>query len=349
MRPRCSARSELAADYQMLVPGAPADTEAGLLHETRRAFAARCEALGAGSVSALLERLAPPAAAGAQPPLMLRGFDGLSPRLRALSGAAALRAAHPADPEPAALTPFADTEEELARIAAWCEARLGRAADARLLVMLPGAAGLRERLATLIRHELDPRGTLNASPAAAALVGIEGGQPLAQQPLIAHTLTGLRWLAGEELEFESLGSWLRSAQWLRPAASVRARLVQALRERGFLRLDLRAFAGALQLLPRELLGAARELEAELTRAAAALRPQAGSPRVWSERIRAGLAAADWPGALACRQCRAADRAALARAAGGIWRPDPVRPVAQPRDSARRAGGSGGAQPVPARR
>ena len=290
--------SELAADYHLRLPRAPPDTEAGLLHETQRAFAARCEALGAGSVSALLERLPPPAAARAGPALMVRGFDAHSPRLGALVGAAALRARVAPDAAPAALTAFSDTQEELARIAAWCEARLGRAGDARLLVMLPGAAGVRERLATLIRHELDPRGTLNASPPAPALVGIEGGQPLAQLPLIAHTLTGLRWLAGEELEFESLGSWLRSAQWLRAAASVRARLVQALRERGFLRLDLRGFAGALQLLPRELLGAARELDAQLTRAAAALPPGQGSPRLWSERIRAGLSAAGWPGTLA---------------------------------------------------
>ena len=289
--------SELAADYQIPVSRAPADTEAALLHDMQRSFRARCEALGAGSVSVLLERL-PPAAAAPPAALLLRGFDAISPRLRALVPAAALPRPRAAPAARAMLQQLGDVEEELASIAAWCAAHVRRQSDARLLVMLPGTAGLRERLATMIRQELDPRGASGGASAATGVVGIEGGVPLSQLPLIAHALTTLRLLAREELEFEALARWLRSPQWLRPGASARARLVLALRERAFLGLDLHGFLGALRLVGRELQGPARELSTDLTRAAAVLWDAPASPRTWSERCNAALAALSWPGVLA---------------------------------------------------
>jgi ATP-dependent helicase/nuclease subunit B len=285
--------SELAADFHITLRSAPPDTEAGLLFATQRAFRARCQALGAASLSALLERVGQ-AANRTHAALLLRGFDAVSPRLRSLVSPQALGSAAGAT-APAVLR-ASDAQQELGCIAAWCEARVRRQRDTRLLVMLPGAPGERERLAALIRQGLDPRAAAGAAPAADALVGIEGGRALAQLPMIAHALTCLSWLAGEHLEFEPLCAWLRSPQWARPSAPARARLALQLREHGFLALDLRAFIGALQLAPAELQGAARELSAQLTRAAAALREANASPRLWSERFSAALAAAGWPGA-----------------------------------------------------
>src|SRR5262249_12341149 len=154
-----------------------------------------------------------------------------------------------------------------------------------LLVLWPGESGARERLASLIRQELDPRGAAGGTPAP-GLVGIEGGQPLAEHPLVRHALATLRLLAGEELEFEALGEWLRAPPWQRPGPAARARLHLALRERGFLRFDLRTLLGALQLVPHAAQGAARELATDLGRAAARLAVREATPRSWAERLRA---------------------------------------------------------------
>lgn len=287
--------SELAADFHITLKAAPPDTEAGLLFQTQRAFRARCQALGAASVSMLLEQLAR-AADSTRGALLLRGFDALSARLRSLVPAHALRAGAAAGAAPALLT-ASDAQEELGRITEWCQARVRQQRDTRLLVMLPGAPGPRERLAAMIRQALDPRAAALGAPAAAALVGIEGGQALAQLPMIAHALTSLSWLAGQELEFERLCAWLRSPQWPRPSAPARARLALQLREHRFLAVGVQGFLGALQIVPAPLQPHARELSAQLARAAAALGEASASPRLWSERFSAALAGTGWPGAL----------------------------------------------------
>jgi ATP-dependent helicase/nuclease subunit B len=287
--------SELAADFHITLKVAPPDTEAGLLFQTQRAFRARCQALGAASVSVLLEQLAR-AADSTRGALLLRGFDALSARLRSLVPAHALRAGAAAGAAPALLR-ASDAQEELGRITEWCQARVRQQRDTRLLVMLPGAPGPRERLAAMIRQALDPRAAALGAPAAAALVGIEGGQALAQLPMIAHALTSLSWLAGQELEFERLCAWLRSPQWARPSAPARARLALQLREHRFLAVGVQGFLGALQIVPAPLQPPAREISAQLARAAAALGEARASPRLWSERFSAALAGTGWPGAL----------------------------------------------------
>jgi hypothetical protein len=288
--------SELAAAYQMSITAAAPGSEAGLLFEAQRVFAARAQALNATRVSALAGRLCAAAGAGR---LLLRGFDAIPPQL------AALAAAHPtpageAPPAPppatARLVRPADSSAELAAITAWCRTRLQAQPDARLLVMLPGAAGARERLAAFIRAELAPAGLLSGAPVS-AVVGIEGGDPFAELPLPAHALTALSVLCEEELEFEGLASWLVAPHWEAPSAAQRAALALMLRQRGLTNLNLRVLFGALQLAPPELKATARELDGRLHRAAAALGEGSASPRRWSERFERALELLGWPGAL----------------------------------------------------
>lgn len=291
--------SELAADYGLALPAGAPESEAGLLHAAQRRFDERCEELNAASVSALAPRLfsSGPAQESA---LLLRGFDALSPRLRTLAAAHATSAV-PASPAPRC-TPrsvrTAQASGELEAIAAWCGARLGAEPDARLLVMLPGPAGARERLAALIREVLDPADSLRVARENRALVGIEGGQPFAELPLPAQALASLALLTGAEMDLESLGRWLMAPQWTHPPAAQRAALTLMLRQRALTSLNVRALLGALQLAPPELIPAARELDALLRRAAAALGQPRGSPRRWSERFEAALAALTWPGGAA---------------------------------------------------
>jgi ATP-dependent helicase/nuclease subunit B len=281
--------SELAADYGIALSAAAPGSEAALLYETQRAFTARCQGLGAAPASALCERL--PIATDPPRLAWLCGFDALAPRLRRharLSPAAAA----PALSEPAVVL-AADARQESEHIAAWCQARIARDPGARLLVMMPGAHGPRERLASLIRQTLDPASLLEAGPPCGGWVAIEGGEPLLQQPMIAQALTTLGFLSGREFDPDQLGAWLRAPHGLHREAPLRARLARLLSERALPRGGLRDLLGALQLVTPPLQGPARELWVHLTRAQAALGEAQASARSWSERFRAALAAAGW--------------------------------------------------------
>jgi probable DNA repair protein len=293
---RASAR---AADYALrLTPGAP-DSEAQLLYLASRRFAERCEELRASTVSALTSRLQ---SCPGSPPPWLRGFDVPPPWLCALAEGAALppvaaSSAGDAVPRAAAVRGVrtSDAGSQLEAIAAWCCARLRAQPDARLLVMLPGAAGPRERLAALIRGALDPGLALEGRLVQRAAVGIEGGEPLSSLVLPAQALTALGFLSGSALDVRTVSDWLGSVCWKTPGAAPRAALALMLRERGIASLGLREFLGALQLAPPELKPAARELDGLLRQGAALLGEGRTSPRRWSERFEAALAAVGWPG------------------------------------------------------
>ena len=291
--------STLAYEYRIALRTAPSGSEAHLLFKARQAFEERCHALGAVSVDALLAQPQPAGGQGASA-IALRGFDSLSPRMASLVTA---QAAPDSQPEAAPqLLTCADQGEELERIAHWCRERVLGQPDARLLIMLPGAPGARERLAALIRQALDPRSLLAATADSQALVGIEGGQPLSEVPVIAHALTSLELLAGGELDSAQLSAWLRAPYWSSPNAAARARLDVKLRDGKQVTMRLRELLGALGLMKAELQSAARECDAQLTRAAGTLGEGAGGPRLaprsWSERCRAALGAMGWPGPLA---------------------------------------------------
>jgi ATP-dependent helicase/nuclease subunit B len=296
--------SALACDYNIQIRAGAAGSEAQLLFRARQALDERCRALGAASVDELLAG-SRPADSHQHPPLRLCGFEALPPRLASLvaaRGAAAAVATRPAAEAASELLLCADRREQSERIAAWCTERVRRQPDARLLVMLPGAPGARERLATLIRQALDARSILGATSASQALVGIEGGQPLAQIPAVAHALMTLRLLAGGELDGACLSAWTRAPHWSSPSATDRARLDLKLRDRKFISARLRELSGALSLLKADQRSSARVFTGQLMRAAALLGAGGGSarvsPRTWSERFRASLEAAGWPGPLA---------------------------------------------------
>jgi ATP-dependent helicase/nuclease subunit B len=298
------AASALACEYNIDIRAGAAGSEAQLLFRARQAFDERCRALGAASVDELLAGIQA-ADPHQNPPLCLCGFDAVPPRLASLvaaRGAAAALVSRPAADTTSDLLVCADRREQSERIAAWCAERVRRQPDARLLVMLPGEPGARERLATLIRQALDARSILGTTSASQALVGIEGGQPLAEIPVIAHALTTLRFLAGGELDGARLSAWTRAPHWSSPSATDRARLDLKLRDRKFITARLQELSGALSLLKADLRSSARVFAGQLVRAAALLGAAGGSarvsPRTWSERFRASLEAAGWPGPLA---------------------------------------------------
>ena len=288
--------AERAAAWDIAAARGAADSETRLFHEAQRLFTARCRELGAGSASALAARLEP--ASGDGRPLLC-GF-GPPPRALARLAAAAVSAAEGADGGGGVIprgVRTADGEAQLEAIAAWCRERLTAQPDARLLVMLPGSAAARERLAALVRGCLDPGAVLSGRGAQRPLVAIEGGEPLGSQPLPAQALLSLTILSGATVDLASIGHWLTSPYWGSGAPGARAALALFLRQHGVPSLALRELLGALQLAPRGLKPAASALEALARRAAGLLGEGSSSPRRWSERFEAALAALGFPGGL----------------------------------------------------
>jgi hypothetical protein len=197
------------------------------------------------------------------------------------------------------ITIAADESDELEAIAQWCRRQIAMQADTRLLVVLPGSPGARERLATLIRQAVDPQGWLSSTDAqanAGSLVIIEGGAPLADVPVVAHALSTLRWLGGSHGEFEEVSEWLRAPYWDAPNAGLRARVDLWLRESGQMSVHGREWAAVLSATPAPIAEGAQELAQQISAAIKALGDGVVSPRDWSERFRAALDAVHWPGA-----------------------------------------------------
>ena len=296
---RAARRLALEVQLDLRALRAAPGTETALFLEVHQAVEARSRALGAASAAALLPRIA---ALGDDRPLLLSGFPGVSPLVRLLAAArqASGRETQWARLEPPSGTPQvvmpADELEELDHIAAWCRGRLVAHPDDRLLIVLPGPPGRRERLAALIQQALDPRGAFGGAEEGGALVSLEGGGALSGQPAVAHALESLALLCGEAMELERLAQWLLAPFWSEPALEGRARLELWLRERSGLTLDRPAFQSALKAAPGPLEAAARSCATQLDRAELSLRHASGSPREWSERFRGALQALGWPGA-----------------------------------------------------
>ncbi|HEX3853546.1 MAG TPA: PD-(D/E)XK nuclease family protein, partial [Polyangiaceae bacterium] len=127
------------------------------------------------------------------------------------------------------------------------------------------------------------------------LVVIEGGTPLARVPAVAHALATLSWLGGNAGDFEAVSGWLRAPYWQTPGALQRARLDLWLRERERMHFDLHELVVALSTAPAPLASTAREVSAQINKAAVALGQGSASPRDWSERFKAAIEVFNWPG------------------------------------------------------
>jgi ATP-dependent helicase/nuclease subunit B len=286
--------SALAVEYGIDASRLPsfAGAETELLHKTQHAVDDRYRALGAANVQSLIAQL--PNFGGTRE-ITYAGFLELSPRLRSIGGTH--RSVDPQSARPAVVI-ATDDSDELECIAQWCQRQIAAKENTRLLVILPGSPGARERLATLIRQAVDPQQWISPAGAdsnAENMVAIEGGAPLADVPVIAHALATLRWLGGSSGEFEEISEWLRAPYWDAPGAGVRARMDLWLRESGQMSVDGREWGPLLSSAPPPIAEGAQELGRQITTAIHALGDGVVSPRDWSERFRAALDAVHWPG------------------------------------------------------
>ncbi|MBS0417105.1 MAG: PD-(D/E)XK nuclease family protein [Proteobacteria bacterium] len=298
--------SSLAAEYGIDISKLPSfpGAESELLHRTQLAVDERYRSFGAASIQSLFAQLP-------VREVTCAGFLKLPPRLAAIGGTrwsvdGGSYADPDGDPQQSAESPSTrptvviagDESDELERIAGWCKRQIAAQEDARLLVILPGSSGARERLATLIRQAVDPQKWLSSSVADSAaqnLVTIEGGAPLAGVPVVAHALSTLKWLGGSSGEFEEVSEWLRAAYWDAPRAGVRARMDMWLRETGQMSVSVRDWTSLSPAVPSPIPEGFQELGAQIGAAVRALGDGTASPREWSERFRAALDAVHWPG------------------------------------------------------
>lgn len=270
-----------------------AGAEAQLLSRTQTLAGRQYRALGAAPIQALIQQIPDFRARGE---VVHAGFIAATPRLRSMLAARRHESDVPCRPS---VVIASDDASELAQIAEWCARKIAADSAVRLLVVLPGSAGARERLATLIRQSVDPSTWLFPVRAGAAsddLVSIEGGAPLADLPMISHALSTLKWLSGGAGEFEQVSEWLRASYWGSPGDSQRARIDLWLRETGSLSLRGREWVSLLRAAPAPVSEGAHELALRFENAARALGPTGmASPREWSERFRHALESMGWPG------------------------------------------------------
>ncbi len=295
--------SGLAVDYDIdvrkLVDSGCA--EPGLLRDVQQAFQDRCRSMGAETVGELSRTLNSPST-GAAAPLRFAGFTSIPPRLaRLANGLGATppvaRLAWDGPGRPGTQTRVhiaADDWEEMEAIADWCRGQVQRVPDARVLVILPGSPGSRERLAALIRQAIHPRSWLDPQEPE-SLVVVEGGRPLTQVPAIKQALSTLTWLGGRPAEFNDFSEWLRAPYWPLEAASAHARLDAWLRERGHMQIHLRDIAPSLRDVPAPAQKVSLDLVTRVVSAMKVLGEGGGSPRDWSQRFGEALKIFGWPG------------------------------------------------------
>ncbi|HEY2590254.1 MAG TPA: PD-(D/E)XK nuclease family protein [Steroidobacteraceae bacterium] len=208
-----------------------------------------------------------------------------------------------------------DEHEELELAAQWCRSRLTEDPGARLLVIVPALAERSAQALQVLRRALAPRDLLSGDAQTPGLVALEGGKPLAGEPIVRHALATLEFLVGRA-EAETVSILLRAAFWSAPAPIERAALDAALRERldvdvaphglrlallsqsGPLRAPAERLAKALEaaleaLRPPPPIGSSAELEFDPAAASRVSAPLAE----WARRFDRALRAIGWPGEL----------------------------------------------------
>ncbi len=303
--------NELALVWQLPLPEEAAAAREPLPPETveflrwRADFRRRCAAGGWLESARHGRRLVAALAGGAgrlPPTVMLAGFDRFNPLERDLLAALQVRGVRLLElaPEGAAgraeAAAFPDRIAECRAAAAWAAVRLAADPDARLAIVVPDLAGLREPLALALDAALHPAVLRPALAEAPRRYNLSLGLPLARQPLVETALrllsaaTGDGRLPQEELSALLLGSHFSADE---SEADARAGLEAAMRR------DLPPVVGLerFRRYVRRLAGRGLPLErlaAHLDLLAA--RPSGREPpSAWAAAFRRLLDGLGWPG------------------------------------------------------
>lgn len=198
---------------------------------------------------------------------------------------------------PPSLATARDDEHELELIGDWCRRELEQDPARRLLIVDLRLRQRRRQYERLLSQTLSPSEWL--APEArefSTYFSIEGGQSLAEFPIVAHALLTLRLLTGS-LRFDEILLWLRMPFLDRGDVFAGTSIEAALREGH--RLEYGA-QGLVAFLDAQSGEAAASLSARLRQALVSLGDEAQSPPDWAPRIQAALRAAGWHGSRVMR-------------------------------------------------
>jgi ATP-dependent helicase/nuclease subunit B len=214
-------------------------------------------------------------------------------------------------------------EHELELIAGWCRAQLERNPQCRLLIVDAKLRQRRRLYERLLSQTLTPSEWISHTPRAGSeAFAIEGGQALAEFPLIAHALLTLRLLTGR-LRFDEVVHWLRLPFLDGPDVNAGATLEALLRDGRRLEFSAEELAN---FLSRDTAGAvAAAMAARLRSALATFGSERRASTDWAPLVPQALRALGWPGS---RPLRSDEQQTLARwhvlldeySALGTWLP-----------------------------
>ena len=296
--------------WKLKPDGAPLSDEARLFVGWQSDFDKRCRAAGWLDVAGVQRQLISLLEAGhfALPEtVVFAGFDRFTPLendlMAALSGrGVAVEQVPPACHAESRKTvlPCADRDAECAAVVAWARQRLADDPAARLAIVAPDLAGVRDRLEFLLDDVLHPALIRPDAAEYPRCFNFSLGRAVADLPLIR---VALDWLAlgasRAKLEQARLSALLLAGGWSAAdsEADGRARLDMAMRRdlpyfttlAALLRLAERQAAECVALCPQSL--AALAAFAEASNAA----PRKLPPGRWAAVFRGCLAALGWPG------------------------------------------------------
>jgi probable DNA repair protein len=226
--------------------------------------------------------------------VLLAGFPSIGAARRAwLDGRGITTSEGPGGPlAPVSIHGAADPAGEFRAAATWCLSRLAADPGARLLVIVPGLAQQRARLQRIFSEVLDADATASGSAAYA----IEGGQPLAQFPLVRVALSLLALEVGP-LRFDEFSALLRTSYLALGTLEARTRLELWLRDRGRVDMDSPGLRALLPAITRELGTAAGEVAQRLLADTLKGGSTSDSAGGWARRYAARLHSFGWPGTL----------------------------------------------------
>ncbi len=124
--------------------------------------------------------------------LVLAGFQTLPPLHQALTASAGDQVHHYHKPEteaPAGVFTAPGFDDEIAAAAHWAREQAASRPGARIGVVIPGLAGVRDRVERIFRHHFDPAWCLPDTGYRPAPFNISAATPLADSPLVAAALS----------------------------------------------------------------------------------------------------------------------------------------------------------------
>lgn len=279
------------------IPRSPAalavSPEGDLLLEALKALDEQARESGRKPLADWLEDLSPPRTG-----LAFAGTQELPRAQRlALHRLGARDTARSVAPGRVAIATARDDEHELELIAEWCRRELERDPGQRLLVVDARLRQRRRQYERLLSQSLSPSEWV--SPRArefSTFFTIEGGQPLADFPIVAHALLTLRLLTGQ-LRFDELVSWLRMPFLDDADLFAGAAIESALRQSRRLEHSAASLAGFLERVTGD---AAASLAARLRAAMDIVRDEPRLAPDWAPRLVDAPRAVGWFGSRTLR-------------------------------------------------